>query len=332
MSMENELDRASGCLHGVAIADALGAATTFLSPAQIRRRFGFVDTFLKSAGSSVHSSLSPGEFTDDTELTLVLARSIIDERTVSAEAFARHLLLWAKERDILQTTIIGPSTRRAIQSLMSGGSVHESGKGGTTNGCAMRISPVGIFSAGRSDTDALAFVEAACMPTHCTRIAIAGAAAICIAVKKAMEGVRDVEQIVQHAISASMHPVCSVCNSGRPRLHLRIRHALEIAKIAASDSVFIDRIYSFMLGKRKALTEDAVPIALSVFRYAQGDFNRTALICANMGGDCDTIGAIAGAISGAYSGLHSIRRDWIEGLRNADVLAETARRLLDARN
>jgi len=36
----------------------------------------------------------------------------------------------------------------------------------------------------------------------------------------------------------------------------------------------------------------------------------------NLGGDTDTIGAMAGALAGAYYGLQSIPRTWFDALEN----------------
>jgi ADP-ribosylglycohydrolase len=325
------LERASGCLYGVAIADALGAPSTFMSPAQIKRRYGWIEDFVTPPSSGVHGELQQGRFTDDTELTVLLAQSIIEAGRVSASAFSRLLIKWTESRNILQTTIIGPSTRKALENLISGMPPHLSGRNGTTNGCAMRISPVAIFDVGASEEQALRDVEEACMPTHCTRIAISGAAAVCIAVKRALRET-GIEQIIEGAVGAAAHPVCSVCDGRRVLLHRRIRKAISIAAQANDDEHLLLSLYSFIRKKRKALTEDAVPVALAIFYYAKGDFNRTAVLCANLGADCDTIGAIAGGIAGAFSGLKGIRESWVQEIsKNGVDFTAIAEGLLNAR-
>ncbi len=51
-------------------------------------------------------------------------------------------------------------------------------------------------------------------------------------------------------------------------------------------------------------TTETVPIAFALFVLADGDPMKTAILAANLGGDCDTIGAIACSIAGgAYSGI-----------------------------
>ena len=56
-----------------------------------------------------------------------------------------------------------------------------------------------------------------------------------------------------------------------------------------------------------------MPAAIAVAYYAQ-DPNRSCLMCANLGGDTDTIGAMATAICGAFTGLKKINPEYIATL------------------
>ena len=53
-------------------------------------------------------------------------------------------------------------------------------------------------------------------------------------------------------------------------------------------------------------TIESVPCAIAMVELAQGDPNRCAVLCANLGGDTDTIGAMATAICGALGGISAI--------------------------
>jgi ADP-ribosylglycohydrolase len=50
-------------------------------------------------------------------------------------------------------------------------------------------------------------------------------------------------------------------------------------------------------------TQESVPAAFAVLRAVPDDPWRACLLAASLGGDCDTIAAIAGAIGGACHGL-----------------------------
>ena len=69
--------------------------------------------------------------------------------------------------------LLGPSTKRVIDMILAGHTPQESGRYGTTNGAAMRITPVGIAA---DVTDPQAFIQSviqACQVTHTTTLGIA---------------------------------------------------------------------------------------------------------------------------------------------------------------
>ena len=60
-----------------------------------------------------------------------------------------------------------------------------------------------------------------------------------------------------------------------------------------------------------------VDAALTIAYYCQ-EPEKAAIMSANLGGDTDTIGAMACAICGAYKGIDSIRPEWIYTLEKAN--------------
>ncbi len=54
---------------------------------------------------------------------------------------------------------------------------------------------------------------------------------------------------------------------------------------------------------------ESVPAAISIAYYTR-DVKTCALMCANLGGDTDTIGAMATAICGAKTGIRAIDPAW----------------------
>ena len=71
---EKQLDRIRGALYGVAVGDALGGPMEFMSDRQIRDAYGRVTDMI----GGVWLNLKPGEVTDDTQMTLCVARGILD--------------------------------------------------------------------------------------------------------------------------------------------------------------------------------------------------------------------------------------------------------------
>lgn len=103
------------------------------------------------------------------------------------------------------------------------------------------------------------------------------------------------------------------CETFSARLKERTKIALEIAGQEYEDEEqFAKRIYD-VIGTGVGITE-SVPAAIAAAYYAQ-DPNRCALLCANLGGDTDTIGAMATAICGVFTGADAIKKEYIEVLK-----------------
>lgn len=77
------ISRAQGCLMGQLVGDALGSQVEFLSPEQIRR--SFPTGVREIRGSPIWNTL-PGQPTDDSEMALALARTLVRLGTYDPEA------------------------------------------------------------------------------------------------------------------------------------------------------------------------------------------------------------------------------------------------------
>lgn len=60
------------------------------------------------------------------------------------------------------------------------------------------------------------------------------------------------------------------------------------------------------------------------------DFRECILRAANLGGDADTIAAVAGQLAGAKYGLSGIPQDWVDKLAHRDHLLDLANKMFDA--
>ena len=134
--------------------------------------------------------LPAGTVTDDTEQALLLARLIIEGDGADRRGGVRPALL-AWEEDMRargSLSLLGPSTKRALSALLAGTPLAETGRSGTTNGAAMRITPVGVATPA-GDLDVLVGrVVTASRVTHNTGVALAGAAAVAAAVSAGVAG------------------------------------------------------------------------------------------------------------------------------------------------
>ena len=71
---EKIFDRIKGALVGVAIGDALGGPIEFMSAREIKEKHGRVTEMIGGGWLS----LKPGEITDDTQMTMCVARGIAE--------------------------------------------------------------------------------------------------------------------------------------------------------------------------------------------------------------------------------------------------------------
>lgn len=83
-------NRAEGVLLGLACGDALGRPVEFMSEASIQRQYGRLDEMV---GGGTHNQ-PPGTISDDTELALCIARSLVTYGGFEGADVARRFLKW----------------------------------------------------------------------------------------------------------------------------------------------------------------------------------------------------------------------------------------------
>ena len=148
-------ERARGAMIGLAVGDALGMPTQSMSAMQIVEYYGGSIHSLMDAvpQQPIAPNMSAGSVTDDTEQAFVLANRLIEDGgRIDNDAYAQDLLRWeARMKARGSLDLLGPSTKAALQALTDGVAPEHTGQFGTTNGGAMRATPVGIaFRPGES--------------------------------------------------------------------------------------------------------------------------------------------------------------------------------------
>ncbi len=325
-------DRAAGCLAGVAIGDAMGLPTQFMTPEEVESEFGWIDGFAAAPSWHPYGDHPAGSVTDDTQQTLALADKLLEtEDPLTPAAAAEALLNWAKERGLLDTDFIGPSTGRALKRIDAGGSPERSGFRGFTNGASMRISSIGIVNPlmnAESEKELIKDVRAVCKPTHNTPIAISGATAVAGAIAQGISGTSDVNTIVEtgkglgkksyHEARDHLPSPAEVNEemilevlSGRtsPSLKERIEFAVEAVRGVARKKV-PRRLYDLV--GTGVDTIETVPAAFALLAVTGGEPVEAVRLAANAGGDTDTLGAITGGIAGARTGLSGFPKEYLE--------------------
>ena len=267
-----------------------------LSRHQIRARYGRIEGFVAPfAGHPVSHGLREAQITDDTEQTLLLARRLIaDPDGFDETGWARDLLAWQADVEARGLAdLLGPSSSAAIAALLAGTPPDRTGRRGTTNGAAMRIAPVGIMTPPEAET-LTARVARASRLTHNTGEAIAGASAVAMVVSAGVSGA---------GFDAALDPALAAARAGQRLGHAvgeanmagRIALALRLAERGDAEALIAT------IGTSVA-SRESVPMAFALLSMAGDDLWQALLEAANVGGDTDSIGAIAGAMGGATGG------------------------------
>ena len=308
--MDPRFSRAYGALAGLALGDALGMPAQAMSPEQIHAVYGTITGLVDGDASQPYAPGMPaGSVTDDTEQALLVASLLVRGRGTSsgrvaldAGEFAHALLAWEDsmiERGSLD--LLGPSTKAALERVRAGEDPLTVGGAGTTNGAAMRVTPIGIAM---STADPEAFADAvwsSCQVTHATRQGFQSAALVAAAVSMGIDAARSTTPDLRSLLWKAVTYVDSLPERGAwtpdPDVVAATRRAMQLVANPASSSLecLVEQVGA------SVASAQAIPMAFALL--ARDPSPQALLDAANIGGDTDTIGAIAGAILGAVLGF-----------------------------
>lgn len=303
--MKSEIDkelylRIRGVLIGGAYGDAMGMPTEFWTREHIRTKFPQgVDKLLPSQTDDFFGRTMPaGEITDDTINTMMIANMIVKNHgVINTQSYINQLIKWKNESKVA-ALVCGPSTLKALEAIEGGMSVEVTGKLGTTNGAAMKISPIGIISDYRDLDTLINNVSMICKPSHNTSIAIQGASIVSGVVSYVVSGGNNMnemwnlaEEVAERAINCGFQiPSASLVE--------RMKLAKQVISHCTTDEAMKNLYEIIGTGVE---TIETIPSVLAIVELSKGDPIASAKISASLGGDTDTIGAISTAICGGMN-------------------------------
>ncbi|MDD3802301.1 MAG: ADP-ribosyl-[dinitrogen reductase] hydrolase [Desulfuromonas thiophila] len=268
MPADDSPARAEAAFLGLAIGDALGATSEFMTPAEIRSRYGV----LRQIRGGGWLGLRPGQVTDDTEMSLALARAVLACGGWSLPAIADALVAWMRSKPI----DIGATVRKGLRSYMLGGGLTvPPNDWDAGNGAVMRMAPVALLTFGDAALLRCCSLEQAHL-TH--NHPLSDAACVCVG------------RMLQAALA------------GADRFCL---HALTRELVALHPTFRFDP-YS---GRASGYVVETLQTVFH-FLFTTDNFEDCLVGVVNQGGDADTSGAIAGMLAGAFYGLDAIPRRW----------------------
>lgn len=300
------LAKAHGMLAGVAVGDALGMPTEFLTRETIAEWYGTVDGLVRADARHPHHRLPAGSVTDDTDHTVLLARLLLEDGEVTAKAWASKLLEWGSTPRVQENRFVGPSTLKTLKALEAGTPLEEVPRGGTSSGAAMRVAALAIAFA---DRDRLAEqVVASCAVSHFTRAAISSAMAMAFALAEALDERATIDSIAAAAREGAVRGREHGDWSWTAPIERRVDHVLGWARSKTTEellALLYEVVGVDMFG------DQLVPDAIALAAAADGDPNRAMVLAANLGGDSDTLASMTGALCGAWRGVDAVSPSWL---------------------
>jgi ADP-ribosyl-[dinitrogen reductase] hydrolase len=311
MEFEKLKNKYTGCLLGAAIGDSLGKQNEGASREEILKR-GYIKDHGRAPKGSPGEKLGIGQYTDDTEEMLVLSQSLINCNGFDPKDFADRIAKWGIDvrNDPSRCSLLGPSSSSAIDKLNSGIGWKGSGSDIPSCGSAMRAAPIGLFYNDIEKVESSAVLSS--IPTHKSKSAIAGAVAVAVAVRCALNG-DDISEIIKQTCERSSNHDIELAK--KIKLSFELRNELP-------DTVFTQLGTSYYV-------YDTVPCAFYCFSRYFKEPVRAIIEAVNAGGDTDSIGCMAGALCGALHGIDCFSKKWINGLENREVVENIAIKLYE---
>ncbi|TXK72433.1 ADP-ribosylglycohydrolase family protein [Paenibacillus sp. N3.4] len=259
-------NKIKGGLYGVAIGDALGGTTEFMSKKEIQQSYGYLTEMI---GGGVWE-LRPGEVTDDTQMTLCVAEGILENPQDPKHAIGEKFLQWYQSdpKDIgniikrVLSTYEGNWFEAAFLADLDLGQ-------SAGNGSLMRCIPVGLIYPHLRD----------------------------------IENISRIQSKMTH-YDERCNQACEIYN----RIVFKLLH--DELLVEAIKSEIVGTEYEDILTREPECESSG--FVVHTFRWVlhilltSHSFPEVVQRAANLGGDTDTIAAIAGGLAGVYHGFESI--------------------------
>lgn len=316
-SQEILQDKFRGAILGCFLGDAFGSGFEGMNPEKVRFHMGNLDS--PSGCRSVSKNILR-RYTDDTDMTLALAESIIQSGKVNPEDIAKQFCLTC---DLTRGYAIG--TIKAVLALRAGMKWYEVGRivfenGSFGNGAAMRVSPVGLFYHHDLEGLRMAAMEQANI-THVHPLgqwgAVMQAHSVGLAVSQNPKGPFKKEQFISD--------LREILWAG-PIEYMRALNKIEEMVALGKKLEALQVVRSLGNGVEAHFS---VPSACYIAITYSPDFSDAIRAAISLGGDTDTIAGMVGAIVGAHIGEKGLPVEWIEQLEDGPRGRSFAKGLAD---
>jgi poly(ADP-ribose) glycohydrolase ARH3 len=307
-------DRFVGSLLGVLVGDSLGAPVEGFEPAEIARRYGRVVDHLPNR-------YGLGAYTDDTDMTILCAESLLNSGQFDADAMAKHL---AQHFDAERR--YGRGTIEALERINDGLHWSTAAKniygpeGSYGNGGAIRVAPIALLYSDDAPTLAVHAMASSTL-THAHPLATTGASlqaraiAQCINAREQISPDKFITELTSYMRDLP----------ATQEYKARFRDIPKLLRSKANPQEVADTLGNDMYA------HESVPTAIYCFLQASNSFEEAVCFALSVGGDTDSIASMTGAIAGAYLGSLAIPQRWLDkveaGPRSSKYIVTLARQL-----
>jgi ADP-ribosyl-[dinitrogen reductase] hydrolase len=285
-SVSGPSDRVAGCFVGLAVGDALGAPLEFQSRRQVRKQYP------EGLRDMIDSSLwKKGEYTDDTQMALLIAESLLEGKGFQASDLARRFQTWARTaKDVgIQTRAVVNMAGYVRDPEGCSSQYHEAHPDSSAgNGALMRCAPIALFCLDSVER-LVELSRASARVTHFDPKAQSSCVILNTWIQAATcRGIRD----------ARAESIVLLNETERSAWH-----RLEEIEAYKEDDI-----------KSSGYTVDTLEAAVWSF-LTTASYEEAVVRAANLGDDADTVGAVCGSLAGAYYGYAAIPKRWRNQLR-----------------
>ena len=296
-------DRFRGCLLGLAVGDALGGLFEAQSADHILSRFSSTQQLMDYVTEELW-------YTDDTQMAIGVAETLVDLGCIEQERLCESFVA-----NYTPSRGYGRGARAILEVMEDGGDYQSVAEnyfpgGSYGNGAAMRVAPIGLLF--RNDLVKLQEQSRlSSLPTHLHPLGIEGARLIALAVAFASK----MDHFDRELFFSKLLAHCEL-----EEFRQKIDRAANLQTVGELSS----------LGNGIEALE-SVPTAIASFSLTPNSYADTIANLIFLGGDTDTMAAMAGAISGAFLGMNAIPKSLIHHLESSpkgrSYLIELADRL-----
>lgn len=285
---------------GAAVGDALGL------PAQFYER-KILDKYPLTAMADSEEG-SAGTYSDDTAMTLCTLASLVEnDWQLDEQDIMNRFIDWLGHGYMAVNNVtidVGITTRKAIQKAYDGLPLTECGgrdEYDCGNGSLMRISPLIFYFDKCREADILNDVSKVSALTHAhERCIMCCYFYVKIGLALLNNNGRSKTEVFKNAVPALTDEIKALF----PQEAALLRRLYNIEEFIKTDRAAI---------KSSGYVIDTLEAAIWCF-LTTDNFKDCILTAVNLGGDTDTVAAIAGAYAGLYYGYEKIPQEWIEQL------------------